>query len=152
MDIQVSESAPVDVTYVGNDPVAYPQSLGIQRRIVLTVICSSSQMKPGSQAPIGSLTQWLHTMILVRDSTKMGMTVKFPDQSLWAVQSYDLTMDAVHLPQLKVELVGVRVPVIGASPIEGIEEWMPRIKLDIHKEKEPEPKKKIERKNAFWKD
>jgi len=64
-------------------------------------------------------------MALVRDSTRMGMTVKLPDQSLWAVQSYDLTMDTTHLPRLRVELVGIRVPVHNVSPIAGLEEWIP---------------------------
>lgn len=135
MDIQVSESAPIDVTYVGRDPVASYQPLGFQRRITITVAFIAAKLPASSFAPADSLTRWLHTMIYLRGGA-CGSTVKFPDQSLWAVHSYEIKMDATEMPRAKIELVGVVVPkqesglveMIGASPIEGLEEWMPKVK------------------------
>jgi len=146
VDIQVSESAPTSVTYMGSHEPVH-QVCGFRQRIVLTVICASWHLNPGSKAPIGSLTHWLHTMVLVRNSARMGMTVILPDQSQWAVQSYDITMDSTQIPRIHLELVGLRIP-----KIKDIDKWMPtKIQLDKHQQQTVgESKKKIGRKDAFW--
>ncbi len=137
VDIQVSESAPTEVTYVGSDPVESYHG-AFQRRVRLTVAFIAAKLPAQSFAPVNSLTRWLHTMIYLRGGA-CGSTVVLPDQSQWAVQSYDIKMDATQMPRVCLELVGIHVPVaegrvemMGASPIAGLEEWIPKpMKINV---------------------